>query len=144
MYDAVAGRFVSRDPIGFRGSQWGLYEFVKGNATLIVDPSGLAPGDCQDKHDECMDKNDWRDENCELNAEGVCFIACVVATKKCRTPTKVVTGPPCFLYCLEVYLLACRADSRIGSECCGVAKARCDDTGSWPGFLWRVFNGCHV
>jgi RHS repeat-associated protein len=41
-----AGRFLSRDPIGFRGSGWGLYEFVHGRTLLRVDPSGLLPIDC--------------------------------------------------------------------------------------------------
>jgi RHS repeat-associated protein len=42
MYDAVGGRFVSRDPIGFGGSPFNLYEYVKSNPGTHGDPSGLA------------------------------------------------------------------------------------------------------
>ncbi|MFN9413143.1 MAG: RHS repeat domain-containing protein [Pirellula sp.] len=35
------GRFITRDPIGFVGSEWDLYEFVGGHALNAVDPSGM-------------------------------------------------------------------------------------------------------
>ena len=38
---AHLGRFCSRDPIGYVGSRSNLYEYVKGNAPRMVDPSGL-------------------------------------------------------------------------------------------------------
>lgn len=41
MYDSVAGRFCSRDPIAFSGSPWLLYEYVKGMSLIKADPSGL-------------------------------------------------------------------------------------------------------
>jgi len=41
MYDSVAGRFVSRDPIGFEGSQWNVYEYVNSSPPVLVDPLGL-------------------------------------------------------------------------------------------------------
>jgi RHS repeat-associated protein len=44
MFDPVGGRFVSRDPIGFTGSRFGLYEYVSGRPSLAVDPSGLYGG----------------------------------------------------------------------------------------------------
>ena len=31
----------TRDPIGFDGSEWDLYQFVKSRATVGLDPSGL-------------------------------------------------------------------------------------------------------
>ena len=40
MYDSVGGRFVSRDPIGFEGSKWGLYEYVNGSPQVYLDPTG--------------------------------------------------------------------------------------------------------
>ncbi len=42
MYDSVAGRFCSRDPIGFEGSPWNLYEFLGSMALGAMDPNGLS------------------------------------------------------------------------------------------------------
>ncbi|HBJ35329.1 MAG TPA: hypothetical protein DDZ51_11370 [Planctomycetaceae bacterium] len=41
MYDAVAGRFVSRDPIGYEGSEWNLYELGASSPLNQLDPSGM-------------------------------------------------------------------------------------------------------
>jgi RHS repeat-associated protein len=35
------GRWVSRDPIGFAGGSWNLYDYVEGNPLIGVDPFGL-------------------------------------------------------------------------------------------------------
>jgi RHS repeat-associated protein len=35
-----AGRFLGRDPIGFEGSEWDLYEFVDGKVLDSLDPMG--------------------------------------------------------------------------------------------------------
>ncbi len=40
MYDAVSGRFLGRDPIGFEGSPWLLYACVSGQPAIFLDPSG--------------------------------------------------------------------------------------------------------
>jgi RHS repeat-associated protein len=37
-----AGRFLSRDPIGYVGSRWGLYEYVNSKVLKFVDPTGLS------------------------------------------------------------------------------------------------------
>jgi len=42
----------SRDPIGFKGSEWSLYEYCDGNAIVKTDPDGLC-GKRTD--DECCD-----------------------------------------------------------------------------------------
>ena len=36
----LAGRFMGRDPIGYAGSEWGLYEFLDSKVTGYVDPAG--------------------------------------------------------------------------------------------------------
>jgi RHS repeat-associated protein len=41
MYDSVGGRFISRDPIGYKGSQGNLYEYVDSMPLDNVDPEGL-------------------------------------------------------------------------------------------------------
>ncbi len=39
--DAVKGRWDSRDPIGWDGRDWNLYEYVFGNPVSTADPHGL-------------------------------------------------------------------------------------------------------
>jgi RHS repeat-associated protein len=41
MHDAVAGRYCSRDPIGYQGSEWNLYELVSSSPLSRLDPSGM-------------------------------------------------------------------------------------------------------
>ncbi|OYP36784.1 hypothetical protein CGZ80_06960 [Rhodopirellula sp. MGV] len=41
MYDPLSGRFCSRDPIGFEGSPWLLYEYVDSQPLINFDPFGL-------------------------------------------------------------------------------------------------------
>ena len=41
-YHADLGRFISRDPIGYLGSRWNLYEYVNSQPTFMRDPSGEA------------------------------------------------------------------------------------------------------
>jgi RHS repeat-associated protein len=40
-YHAQLGRFLSRDPIGYAGSQWNLYEYVSSDPLSGLDPLGL-------------------------------------------------------------------------------------------------------
>ena len=40
-YDAVTGRFLSRDPLGFGGGDLNLYAYVRANPILSMDPIGL-------------------------------------------------------------------------------------------------------
>lgn len=40
-YSPALARFMSQDPIGFDGSPWNLFEYVKSKPAMDVDPSGL-------------------------------------------------------------------------------------------------------
>jgi len=40
----IAGRFLTRDPIGYKGKSFNLYQFVRGRALSRIDPSGLTDG----------------------------------------------------------------------------------------------------
>ena len=44
-YAAQLGRFVSRDPIGYRGTQWNVYEYAHSNPECNTDPQGLLADD---------------------------------------------------------------------------------------------------
>jgi RHS repeat-associated protein len=50
-----AGRFLGRDPIGYEGSEWGLYEFVRSRALDRLDPSGLVLIFCECKSPSITD-----------------------------------------------------------------------------------------
>jgi RHS repeat-associated protein len=39
-YNPAIARFLSRDPLGFRGSHWNLYHYVNGNPIAFVDATG--------------------------------------------------------------------------------------------------------
>jgi RHS repeat-associated protein len=43
-YHPVIGTFCSKDPIGFEGSRWNLFEYVLGSPLNYVDHLGLGPG----------------------------------------------------------------------------------------------------
>ncbi len=43
-YHAQLGRFVTRDPIGYRGSPYNLYEYVHSKPAILTDPSGQFAG----------------------------------------------------------------------------------------------------
>jgi RHS repeat-associated protein len=40
-YDSKAGRFITRDPIGFGGGDYNLYAYVGNNPVNLIDPWGL-------------------------------------------------------------------------------------------------------
>lgn len=50
-YHAQLGRFVTRDPIGYEGSEWNLYEYVGGMPVQYFDPFGRT---CQDEYRTCV------------------------------------------------------------------------------------------
>ncbi len=49
MCDSVAGRFCSKDPIGYVGSRWNLYEFLQSSSMQLPYPTGLA---CETEPDD--------------------------------------------------------------------------------------------
>jgi RHS repeat-associated protein len=61
----LAGQFMGRDPIGYEGSEWGLYEFFDASPIVHLDPTGLLCGQqgyqqeiskCFNQHADCMDR----------------------------------------------------------------------------------------
>jgi len=47
-YDANLGRFISEDPIGFRGGDGNLFGYVFNNPQSFTDPKGLYPSESPD------------------------------------------------------------------------------------------------
>ncbi|TWU32792.1 tRNA(Glu)-specific nuclease WapA precursor [Novipirellula aureliae] len=70
-YHAGLGRFCSRDPIGFEGSEWNLYELVSGEPLTGLDPYGLTqvcgPRVWLYTGSWCAEENVW---NAATNAAG--------------------------------------------------------------------------
>ena len=42
-YHTRLGRFINRDPIGYEGNEWNLYQYVHDRPVHIIDPYGLGP-----------------------------------------------------------------------------------------------------
>jgi len=138
MYDAVSGRFCSRDPIGYMDGPC-LYQSYF--SLRKVDPSGTQAVNCNALHSQCMDCVEEAREECELRSHGYCFIICVIRTRKCSpAPVKGAASLGCYGLCLATYELACEAQVTIGTKGCDAALAYCNANGEWPGFLWRRWN----
>ncbi len=48
----------------------------------------------------------------------------------------------CEAACEPLYEAACAGDLRKELGCCTASLAYCNANGSWPGYLWRAWNGC--
>ena len=118
-YDPMEGRFISKDPIGFKGGI-NLYSYVHNNPLNRVDPRGLSgcgPGDgwgdwlvpdypnghnfksCCDTHDDCYGcegkKAGKSKQDCDRQ-----FCKCLI--KKCMSRLWLPTYCPSMEYCLAV------------------------------------------
>jgi RHS repeat-associated protein len=100
-YDSKVGRFLQRDPIGFKGGDANLYNYVRSNPTNKIDPLGLKGcgpfgihiGDpwglkpCCDDHDDCYE--DCKDRSdCDKNfcscLESKCSLITHGSREKCN------------------------------------------------------------
>lgn len=70
-YSSWLGRWTKRDPIGYEGSPYNLYEYVRGGAVTDIDPSGMICVKCT-----CQKGYWWKEtketynRNCDLNSPG--------------------------------------------------------------------------
>lgn len=101
-YDAEAGRWTAKDPIGFAGGDMNLFRYVLGNVINVGDPKGLdSPGcdwfpdlsDCVLRacamHDFCYathkcTASSWTDDKCDECDE--CNSDAMKEIKACVTP----------------------------------------------------------
>jgi RHS repeat-associated protein len=58
-YDPRAGRFLTRDPIGFAGGDANLYRYVKNNPINLIDPEGLLGKSCSQEGYETCESTRW-------------------------------------------------------------------------------------
>ena len=64
IYDPPLGRWLTRDPIGYVGSAYNLYEYVSGMPTVAIDPFGLKCLNCT-----CEAENGRRTWNVEIECD---------------------------------------------------------------------------
>jgi RHS repeat-associated protein len=80
----IAGRFLGRDPIGYEGGEWGLYEYVSTKVLVATDPSGMILIECACSCQLCYgvarENCRWFSQNAQINcvgsAESCCLSAC--------------------------------------------------------------------
>ena len=91
----------SRDPIGYEGSEWNLYEYVQGSPALLVDPSGMVPPWDGPLHPECgRFPGDW---DCDAEPSrpldgGHIMVLTLIAVRVCGpavVPIAGKCGPKC-------------------------------------------------
>ncbi len=83
-YDAVAGKWTAKDPIGFIGSDVNLYRYVGNNSIGFIDPSGLVEnpvieviaqtgGPCCGPAHDCWQKSDGKCPGSNASQNEVCI-----------------------------------------------------------------------
>ena len=65
-----AGRFLGRDPIGYEGSEWGLYEIFESSSTRFTDPLGLS---CTDDYNACDRESEADYRQCVRLGGRMCY-----------------------------------------------------------------------
>jgi hypothetical protein len=107
MYAPGLGRFCSRDPIGFEGSEWNLYEYCTGAPFNKIDPFGLSGDSVTNYYKKCGE--DFRthksiDKFCDcicnpadprVGGRGNCRDACKTCMKR------AIVEDPCLCMCRE-------------------------------------------
>jgi RHS repeat-associated protein len=126
-YAAHLGRWVNRDPIGYEGGSWNLYEYGPSNPLLFVDPYGLQPGKpghpgrADPEWQDCMKKAARDAANC-IRSVPEDFIKCVSHCWVCA----IAPQSPWCGYCI----LTCAGFSAYDLYCCKAdldkARAQCD------------------
>jgi RHS repeat-associated protein len=145
-YDPMVGRFIGKDPIGFKGGDVNLYAYVQNNPIRYTDPSGLSGASGSWDNGNSLDGTEQQDLVCSFPAGVFNRWSC---TKKC-----------CFKHDLCYQKYGCNfsswantpADGTITSDTpachiCNIEAAKCIkanignnscDTCDWSGSLDRL------
>jgi RHS repeat-associated protein len=109
MFDSVGGRFVSRDPIGFEGSKWNLFEYVNSKPLRSTDALGLA-GDCHKNFDVCVEAAREGKEACRSAGvdpmdctigHAIAYVGCVAGRAHC---IRKIIGPRFKFKCMPFFV----------------------------------------
>jgi len=91
------GRFLGRDPIGFEGSEWALYEYCASSPLRYVDPTGLA---CKDDFNACVRAAEADHRQCIRLCRRMCdgwlvfdLSLCSVAYAACEAAKRIPPPP---------------------------------------------------
>lgn len=95
-YSASLGRFIERDPIGFKAGDNNWYRFVGNNSIIYVDPSGLTStiGMCNADNFKCIQKCVAADGGRNSRQYLACVDDCTMEWIACRRKTDKPISPP--------------------------------------------------
>jgi RHS repeat-associated protein len=99
-YDPQIGRFISEDPIGFRGGDVNLYGYVLNNSVNFIDPEGLwTPADLADWLDDLIEnaRRAWRGNVNEWKRNGSVDTVADLS-RMTVDPLRVGSGLGCAIY----------------------------------------------
>ena len=152
-YHQQLGRWVSRDPIGYRGGTNNLYEYVNGKPTTSIDPHGHARvgknkkqcGPCLQLLSKCNVNVAKNYGKCLgvgqtfLQTEIVCGLVCVPVGVKCGTKEsflicETVCNAISFTWWAGVTKPTCDLAANEGDNDCAAQYNRCAFKKCGPGF----------
>ena len=142
----------TRDPIGYEGSEWGLYEFCDAAPLDHTDAHGKQAVNCAAKNADCIAGAGVNDSWCKGRIKPLCFTYCVLLLRRppwIKDPwkdgcLKVLPVFACEAACEPIYEAACNRDTANELGCCAASLVYCNANGSWPNYFWRVANGCRL